>query len=76
MKKMDAGRTGALWLAITLAGGAIDGVSTQTLVPERIGTVEVPLSRGGSIALMSDETTACVVELSPRVRTAGVRTLR
>ncbi|MDE2796707.1 MAG: hypothetical protein OXL34_17970 [Gemmatimonadota bacterium] len=62
MKKMDAGRTGALWLAITLAGGAIDGVSTQTLVPERIGTVEVPLSQGGSIALMSDENTACVID--------------
>ena len=62
MKKMDAGRTATLWLAIVLAGGAFDGISAQTLVPERIGTAEVPLSTVGSIALLSDETTACVVD--------------
>lgn len=76
MRTIDAGRTAVLWLAITLAGSTIDGVSAQTLVPERIGTVSIPLSINIHVALMSDETTACVVELSPRVRTAGVRTLR
>ena len=54
MKKMDAGRTASLLLAIALAGGGSDGISAQTLVPERIGTVEVPLSTVGSIALLSD----------------------
>jgi len=62
MKKIDAGRTATLWLAITLTGGAIDGVSGQTLVPDRIGTADVPLSQGGSIALMSNENTACVID--------------
>ena len=62
MKMIDAGRTAVLWLAITLSGGAIDGISAQTLVPERIGTVEVPLSQSGSIALLSDENTACVFD--------------
>ena len=62
MKKLNAGRTTVLLLAITLAGGAFDGISAQTLVPERIGTVRVPLSQGGSIALLSDENTACVID--------------
>ena len=62
MKKKDAGRTATLWLAIMVAGGAIDGVSAQTLVPERIGTADVPMSQDGSIALMSDETTACGID--------------
>ncbi len=62
MKKMDAGRTATLWLAIALAGGAFDGISAQTFAPERIGTVEVPMSQGGSIALLSDENTACVID--------------
>jgi len=62
MKKLNAGRTTVLLLAITLAGGAFDGISAQTLVPERIGTVQVPLSQGGSIALLSDENTACVID--------------
>ena len=62
MKMMDAGRTATLLFAIALVGRASDGVSAQTLVPERIGTVEVPLSQGGSIALLSDENTACVID--------------
>ena len=62
MKKLNAGRTTVLLLAIMLAGGAFDGISAQTLVPERIGTVRVPLSQGGSIALLSDENTACVID--------------
>ncbi|MYI46383.1 MAG: hypothetical protein F4123_08445 [Gemmatimonadetes bacterium] len=62
MKKMDAGRTAALLLALALLGRAFDGISAQTLIPERIGTAEVPLSQSGSIALMSDENTACVID--------------
>lgn len=62
MGKVDAGRTAALLLAVTLACGAVDGVSAQTLVPERIGTVSIPLSINIHVALMSDETTACVVD--------------
>ena len=62
MRTIDAGRTAVLWLAITLAGGTIDGVSAQTLVPERIGTVSIPLSINIHVALTSDETTACVVD--------------
>lgn len=62
MRTIDAGRTAALWLAIMVAGGAFDGISAQILVPERIGIAEVPLSQGGSIALMSDENTACVID--------------
>ena len=62
MRKMDAGRTTTLLLAITLAGGAVDGIAAQTLVPERVGTAQVPLSINIHVALMSDETTACVVD--------------
>ena len=62
MKKLNAGRTTTLLLALTLADGASDGISAQTLVPERIGSVEVPLSTSQSIALMSDEITACVID--------------
>jgi len=62
VRRVDAGWTPALLVATVLAGGAFDGISAQTLVPERIGTVEVPLSQGGSIALMSDEKTACVID--------------
>lgn len=62
MKKMDAGGTTALVLALTLAAGAFDGISAQTLIPERIGAVEVPWSQAGSIALLSDENTACVID--------------
>ena len=62
MKKVNFGRTTTLWLALTLAGGAFNGISAQTLVPERIGAVPVPLSTNIHVALMSDETTACVVD--------------
>ena len=62
MKKLNAGRTTTLLLALTLAGGAFDGISAQTLVPERTGAVPVPLSTNIHVALMSDETTACVVD--------------
>ena len=41
---------------------ASNGISAQTLVPERIGTAQVPWSTDSSIALMSDETTACVID--------------
>lgn len=62
MKEVDLGRTTTFLLAIALVGGAIDGVSAQTLVPERIGTAQVPLSINIHVALMSDGTTACVVD--------------
>ena len=62
MKKVNFGRTTTLLLALTLAGGAFDGIPPQTLVPERIGTVQVPLSTNIHVALMSDETTACVID--------------
>ncbi len=62
MRRVDAGRTTTLWLAIVLAGGAFGGISAQTLVPERIGTVSIPPSINIHVALMSDETTACVVD--------------
>ena len=62
MKSLTAGRTTTLLLALTLAYGVPDGISAQTLVPEQIGTAQVPLSSGGSIALLSDENTACVID--------------
>ena len=62
MKKLSVGRTTTLLLALTLAYGASNGISAQTLVPERIGTAQVPLSTNIHVALMSDETTACVID--------------
>ena len=62
MTTVSFGRTNTLLLALTLAGGAFNGISAQILVPERTGTVPVPLSTNIHVALMSDETTACVVD--------------
>ena len=62
MKKLSVGRTTTLLLALTLGSPASHEISAQTLVPERIGTAQVPLSSGGNIALLSDETTACVID--------------
>ena len=62
MKSLDAGRWVTLLLAFALAEGAYHGISAQTLIPLRMGTAQVPLSTIGSIALMSDESTACVID--------------
>ena len=59
MKELDAF---TLFLVLTLACWASEGVSAQTLVPERIGTAQAPLSINRGVALMSDETTACVID--------------
>ena len=52
----------ALTLTATLACGESESAFELTLIPERTGTVPVPLSAKGSIALLSDETTACVFD--------------
>lgn len=60
-------RTGPYMLAISLALGCVaDGEDDagdlgRTLAPERIGTARVPTSANGSVALLSDETIACVI---------------
>ena len=51
-----------LGLALALSGCEVPDVTTQTLVPERIGTAELPLSENGSIALLAEEITACTIE--------------
>lgn len=51
-----------LGLALALSGCEVPDVTTQTLVPERIGTAELPLSENGSIALLADEITACTID--------------
>ena len=49
--------------AASLALGCEKDASTvEILAPQRIGSAEVPLSRAGSIALLSDEATACVID--------------
>ena len=62
MKGRDSGRWITLLPVLALAWGASGRISAQTLAPERIGTARVPLSTNGGIALMSDETTACVID--------------
>lgn len=47
-------------LALSVWG--VPGAMAQTLVPERIGTAELPLSENGSIALLADEITACTID--------------
>lgn len=47
---------------LALSGWEVSGVIAQTLVPERIGTAEAPLSENSSIALLADETTACTID--------------
>ena len=60
--KTGVGRPVTLALAFTVVcGGSASGVA-QTFVPERIATVQVPLSASGSIALLSDRNTACVID--------------
>ncbi len=49
----------ALALALACQG---DPSGPQTLVPERIGTVETPSDTREIVTLLSDETSACVVE--------------
>lgn len=50
-------------LAPALAWGCEgDGSAFRTLVPDRVGTAEMPPNTLGLIALLSDETTACVAE--------------
>lgn len=72
MKELDAGGWITLALLLALASGASGRASAQTLAPERIATVQVPLSTNGSIALMSNETTACVIDSHEvRVRCVG-----
>ena len=34
----------------------------RTFAPERIGTAQVPASADGGVALLSDETIACVID--------------
>jgi len=51
----------ALALAFMVASGGSDRAVAQTFAPERFATVQVPGIVGGSIALLSDETTACVI---------------
>ena len=51
-----------LALALGVSCEESGSTSDRTLVPERIATVQVPLSANRSIALLSDETTACVIE--------------
>ncbi len=66
MRGLNAGWTTALLLALTLGcgtdGGADAGDLGRTFTPERIGTARVPMSANGSVALLSDETTACVID--------------
>ncbi|MDE2764174.1 MAG: hypothetical protein OXQ94_12760 [Gemmatimonadota bacterium] len=62
MKELRIGFATTLFVVHTLAHGAFDGMSAQTLIPERIGTAQVPLSINTHVALMSDGTTACVVD--------------
>ena len=50
-------------LAAALAWGCQgDDSGFRTLVPDRVGTAELPPNTRGLIALLSDETTACVSE--------------
>ena len=49
-------------LALALACGESQSTFEQTLIPERTHTVPIPLSAKGSIALLSDEATACVID--------------
>ena len=51
-----------LALALAVSCDESGSTSEQTLVPDRIATVQIPLSANSSIALLSDETTACVIE--------------
>ena len=49
--------------AASLALGCEKDTSTvEILAPQRIGSAEVPLSRAGSIALLSDQATVCVID--------------
>lgn len=60
-------RTGPYLLAIALAlgcgadSGDEAGDLGRTFAPERIGTAQVPPSADGDVALLSDETIACVI---------------
>ncbi|MCY3679536.1 MAG: hypothetical protein F4Z31_12425 [Gemmatimonadetes bacterium] len=50
-------------LAAALAWGCQgDDAAFRTLVPDRVGTAELPFDTRGLIALLADETTACVSE--------------
>ena len=49
-------------LALGLALGCHDPTEPETLVPERIGTVEMPPNTRDIVTLLSDETSACAVE--------------
>jgi len=50
-------------LAPALAWGCQgDDSAFRTLVPDRVGTAELPFDARGLIALLADETTACVAE--------------
>ena len=66
--RISTARAGPYMLAIALAlgcgadGGDDAGDLDWTFAPERIGTARVPLSANGSVALLSDETTACVID--------------
>ena len=51
-----------LALALAVSCDESGSTSEQTLVPDRIATVQIPLSANSSIALLSDETTACVID--------------
>ena len=62
MAKPRMGRPVTLALAFTVFCGGSASAVAQTLVPERIASVQVPLSRSGSIALLSDRNTACVID--------------
>lgn len=50
----------AIALALGCQGGSTE---PRILAPERIGTVEMPPNTRDMVALLSDETSACVVEL-------------
>ena len=51
----------ALALGCGADGGDDAGDLGQTFAPERIGTAQVPPSADGDVALLSDETIACVI---------------
>ena len=65
--RIPIGGAGPYLLAIALAlgcgadGGDDPGDLGRTYAPERIGTARVPASADGDVALLSDETIACVI---------------
>lgn len=62
MRRLKGRRSVILCLALTLSCGVADGISAPNMVAERMGTVRVPWSSNSSIALLSDESTACVID--------------